>query len=74
MVIPIQIRNINLPSNLKLDHCDTNLWTKLKNLGVVFDEKLSLKYQIAAVKKKAILGLINFVKILKLIDIDSNTK
>ena len=35
---------------------------KLKNLGVVFDENLALKYQVAAVKKKAIGGLINIAK------------
>ena len=41
---PLQLWNIDLPSNLKLDQTDINLSTKLKNLGVVFDENLTLKY------------------------------
>ena len=53
---PIQLKNSDLPSNLKLDQTDINLSTKLKNLGVVFDENLILKHQVAAVKKKAIGG------------------
>ena len=62
-----QMRNTDFPSILKLDLSDINLSTKLKNLGVVFDEILTLKYQVAAVKKKAIGGLINIAKISKFI-------
>ena len=56
-------RNIDLPSNSKLDQTDINLSTKQRNLGVVFVERLILKYRVAAVKKKAIRGLINIAKI-----------
>ena len=49
---PFHLRNIDLPSNLKMDQTDNNLSTKLKNLGAVLDENLTLKYQVAAVKKK----------------------
>ena len=48
--------------------------TKLRNQGVVFDENLNLMYQVAAVKKKAIGGLINIAKISKFIDRESNLK
>ena len=43
---PLQMRNIDLPSNLKLDQTDINLSTKLKNRYVVFYENLTLKYQV----------------------------
>ena len=49
---PLQLRNIDPPLNLKLDQTDLNPPTKLKNVGVVFDESLTLNYQVAAVKKK----------------------
>ena len=39
---PLQLRNIEFPSNLKLDQIDICLPTKLKNLGVVFDENLTV--------------------------------
>ena len=48
----LQMRNIYLPSNLKPDQSDFNLWTKLRNLGAVFDENLPLMYRVAAVKKR----------------------
>ena len=47
---PLQLRNIDLPSNLKLDQTDINLSTKPRNLGD------------AAVKKKVIGGLINIAE------------
>ena len=59
---PLKLRNIDLPSNLKLDQTDINLSTKLRNLGAVFDESLTLKYQVDAVKKKATGGHINIAK------------
>ena len=71
---PLKMRNIDLPSNLKLDQTDINLLTKLRNLGVVLDENLTLKYQVAAPKKKAIGGLINIAKISKFIDRESKLK
>ena len=49
---PLQLRNIDLPSNLKMDQTDINLSTKLKNLGAVFDENLPVKYKVDAVKKR----------------------
>ena len=64
----LQMRNIDLPSNLKLVQTNTNLSKKLRNLGVVFYEILTLKYQVAAVKKKAIGSLTNIAKISKFID------
>ena len=67
---PIQLRNIDLPSNLKLGQTDVTLSTKLKNLGVIFEENWTLKYQAAAVKK-AIGGLINIAKLSKFIDRES---
>ena len=54
---PLQMSNIDLSSNLKLSQTDINLATKLRNLAVIFVENLTLKYQVAAVKKKAIGGL-----------------
>ena len=66
--------NIKLPSNLKLDQTDLNLSTKLRNLGAVSDENLTLKYQVAAVRKKAIADLINTEKISKFIDRESKLK
>ena len=47
------MRNIYLPSNLKLDQIDNNLSTKLRIQGVV-DENLTFKNKVAAVKNKAI--------------------
>ena len=48
---PLQMRTIDLHSNLKLDQTGINLSTRLRNLFVLFDENFSLKHQIAAVKK-----------------------
>ena len=39
-------------SILKLHQTDINLSTKLRDLGAVFDEILTLKYQVSAVKKE----------------------
>ena len=52
---PLQMRNIDLPTNLQLDQTDGKLSTKLRNPDVVFDENLTLKYQLAAVKKRKLL-------------------
>ena len=71
---PLKLKNIDLPSSLKLDQIDINLSTKLKSLGVVFDGNLPLRYQIAAVKKKAIGGLINIAKISKFFDRESKLR
>ena len=71
---PLQIGNIDLPLNLKLEQTDTNLSKKLRNLCVVFDENLILKYQVAAVKKRAIRGLTNIEKRSKFIDRKSKPK
>ena len=60
---PVQMRNIDFPCTLKLDQTDTNLSTKLICPGVVFDENLTPKHQIAAVKKKAIGGYANIAKL-----------
>ena len=49
---PLQIRNIDLPLNLKLKQSDINLSTKLRNLGVVFYENQTLKYKISAMKRR----------------------
>ena len=54
---PFQIRNIDLPSSLKLYQPDINLSTKLRNIWAVLNENLTLKYQSGAVEKKAIGGL-----------------
>ena len=62
------MRNTDLPSNLKLNQTDKNMSTKLENVGAVFDENLTVKYHVAAVKKKAIGGLINIAKISKFSD------
>ena len=70
---PLQMRNIDLPSSLKLYQTDINLSTKLRDLGGVFDENLTLKYQVAAVKKVSG-GLINIAKISKFIDRESKLK
>ena len=68
------MRNIDFPSKLKLDQTDITLSSKLRHLGVVFDENLALMYQFAAVKKKAIAGLINIEQIMKFIDRESKLK
>ena len=57
-----------------LDQSDITLSTKLRNLGVVFDEILTLKYQVVAVKKVNIGCLIKIGKISKFIDRDSKLK
>ena len=44
---------------------------KMRNVGAVFYERLTLKNQNAAVKKKAFAGLINVAKLSKLIDRES---
>ena len=59
---PLQIRNVDLSSNFILDQFDIHLSAKLRNVGIVLDENLNLKYQNAAVGKKAIGGLINLGK------------
>ena len=46
------MRNIDLPSNLKLEQADINLSMKLRNLGAVFDEYLTLNYEVAALKRR----------------------
>ena len=71
---PLQMKNLDLLLDLKLDPTDINLSTKLRNIGVVFDENLTLKCQIAAVKKKGIGGLINIAKISKFIHRESKLK
>ena len=71
---PLHLRNIDLPSNLKLDQTNISLSTKLKNLGAVLDEILTLNYKVAAVKKKTIGGLINIAKMSKFIDRESRLK
>ena len=48
---PLKMRNIDLPSNLKLNHTDINLSTKPKNLGVVFDEKLTPMFHCCSKKE-----------------------
>ena len=68
---PLQMRNTDLSLNLNLDQTDLNLSTKLRNLGVVFDEYLTLKYQVVAVKKKAIGCSVSVAKISKFIDRES---
>ena len=68
---PLQMRNLDLPWILKLDQSDIFLYLKLRNPGVVFYESLTLKYQIAAVRKKEIEDQINFAKISKFIDRES---
>ena len=70
----LQLRSIDLPPNLKLNQTDINLSTKMRNLGVVFDENLTLKYQVAAVKKKAFGVLINIAKVSKFIDKESKLR
>ena len=59
---PLQMRSIDLLSNLKLDTSVITLSTKLRNIGIVYDENLILKYQVAALKNKIIGGIINIVK------------
>ena len=71
---PLQMRNIDLLSNLKLDQSDVKLSPKLKNLGVVFDESLTVKYQVVAWKIKTTGGLINITKISKFNDRESKLK
>ena len=69
-----KLKDLDFPTTLLLDQTDINLSTKLKNLGVVLDENLTLKYQITAIKKKSVGGLINIAKISSFIDKDSKFK
>ena len=69
-----QMRNIDLPSNLMLGQTDLNLSTKMRNLGVVVGENLTLKYQVAVVKNKPLGGIINLAKISNFIDRESELK
>ena len=71
---PVQLRNIDIASNSNLDQTDKILSTKLRKLGVVFYENLTLKYQVAAVKKKAIGSLISIAKISRFNDRESKRK
>ena len=61
----LQIRILDFSTNLKLVQSDTNLPWKLRNLGVVYDENLINKYQLAAVKNNAFGVLINNAKMPK---------
>ena len=70
----LRLRNIDLSPILKLDQTDINLSTKLRNLDVVSDEILTRKYQVAAVKKKAIGDLINIAKPSKFTNWESKLK
>ena len=67
VVNPLQMRNIGLPTILKQYQADINLSPKLRNLDVVFYENLTLKYQVGAVKMKAIEGLRIVAKTSKII-------
>ena len=69
-----KLKNLDFPTTLTLDQTDVNLSSKLKNLGVILDDGLTLKYQIAAIKKKSIGGLINIAKISSFIDNESKFK
>ena len=69
-----KLRNLDLPGTLLLDQTDVNLSSKLKNLGVILDQNLTLNYQITAIKKKTIGGLINIAKISNFIDFKSKFK
>ena len=57
------MKTVDLPWDIKLDQSDNKLSAKLSNLGVVFDEKFTLMYQVAAIKKKSVGGLIVNAKI-----------
>ena len=59
---PLQLISIVLPLNSKLDQADKISSTKLRNLGVGFDENLTLMYKADTVKKEVIGGLINIEK------------
>ena len=52
------------------DQTDINLSTKLRSLGVVIDDNLTLKYQFAAIKK-SIRGPINVAKISRRLSTES---
>ena len=64
----LQIRNIDLPSNLMLDQSDISSSTNFKNVGLVFHENSALKCQNASVKKKVIGHSENIAKISKFND------
>ena len=68
---PLQVRNNDLPINIKLGHIDINLSKKSRHLIVVLNQSLTLMCQIATVKKKAIESLINIAKVSKFIDRES---
>ena len=71
---PLQTKNIDLPSSLKLEQSDLKLSKKMRNLGVDLHKIFTLKYQTAAVEKKIFVGLINIPNISKLIDRESRLK
>ena len=70
----LQRRNIIFPLNLNLGQSDNNLPTRLRKLCVVFEEKLTLNYEIASVKMKAIRNLLNTASLPKITDSESKLK
>ena len=64
----IQTRNLDVNSSKKLHESDFNQSIKIRNLGVILDESLIFKHKLAAVRKRAIWGLINIAKPLKFVN------
>lgn len=47
---PVQVRNLDFQSKLKLDQTDFNLSTKVRSLSIVLNGNFTLKYQSAVVR------------------------
>ena len=75
MIVPSHAYFGNLDiSGVVLNSTTCNFSESVRSLGIIFDEKLTLKHQINNVKKKAVYNLINIARISKLIDKPSRIK
>ena len=66
-------RNVDI-SSLMLGNISVNLSRNVRNLGVTFDDQLTLNEQINNVKRKVIVNLINISRIAKFVDKDTRMK
>ena len=66
-------RNVDI-SSLMLGNISVDLSRNVRNLGVTFDDQLTLNEQINNVKRKVIVNLINISRIAKFVDKDTRMK
>ena len=71
---PLHLKNLVVPSSLKLDESYDKLSTKITNLTIALDESLTPRHQIVAVKKEAPGSDKTIAKIYKFLDRESKLK